>query len=167
MVYHVMSERDVARIMKHPHVAVASDASVNTPGVGRPHPRGYGNTVRVLAKYVRAERTIPLGEAIRKMSSLPARHFGFAGRGEIKVGHHADLVLFDPRTVADAATFDAPHAYPAGLPHVLVNGVFVVRDGQHTQARPGMMLSRDVPAGRTQEGAPPPRRPAATSQSVR
>ena len=140
MVYHVMGEQDVRRIMRHPQVAVASDASVNTPGVGRPHPRGYGNTVRVLGKYVREERVLPLGEAVRKMSALPAEHFGFANRGRVREGYAADLVVFDPRLVTDRATFEEPHAFPGGLPHVLVNGVFVVRDSTHTGLRPGSVV---------------------------
>jgi N-acyl-D-amino-acid deacylase len=142
MVYHLMSEPDVARIMKHPMVGIASDASINVPGQGVPHPRGYGNTVRVLGKYVREEKVITLEEAIRKMTSLPAAHFGFADRGSIKPGLAADLVVFDPNTVAEAATFAAPHAYPVGMPHVLVNGVFVVRDGAVvTSAKPGVILT--------------------------
>jgi N-acyl-D-amino-acid deacylase len=142
MVYHLMSEPDVARIMKHPMVGIASDASINVPGQGVPHPRGYGNTVRVLGKYVREEKVITLEEAVRKMTSLPAAHFKFADRGLIKPGYAADLVVFDPKTVAEAATFAAPHAYPVGMPHVLVNGVFVVRDGAVvTAAKPGMILT--------------------------
>lgn len=144
MVYHLMSEPDVARIMRHPMVGVASDASVNTPGQGIPHPRGYGNTVRVLGTYVRQDKVLTLEEAVRKMTSLPAAHFGFADRGLIKAGYAADLVIFDPRTVTDRATFEAPHAYPAGLPHVLVNGVLVIRDGVVTGARPGTILTRAV-----------------------
>lgn len=142
MVYHMMGDADVTAIMRHPQVSVASDASINTPGEGRPHPRGYGNTVRVLAKYVREDRVLTLEEAVRKMSALPAEHFGFTDRGLVKEGYAADLVLFDPKRVADRATFEAPHAWPDGLPHVLVNGVFVVRDGQHTGARPGVVLRR-------------------------
>lgn len=143
MVYHLMSEDDVARIMKHPMVGIASDASINVPGQGVPHPRGYGSTVRVLGKYVREDKVITLEEAVRKMTSLPAAHFGFANRGSIKPGYAADLVVFDPKTVAEAATFAAPHAYPAGMPHVLVNGVFVVRDGAVvTNAKPGVILTK-------------------------
>jgi N-acyl-D-aspartate/D-glutamate deacylase len=151
MVYHLMSESDVSRIMQHPMVALASDASVNTPGQGMPHPRGYGNTVRVLGTYVRDRRVLTLEEAVRKMTSLPAAHFGFADRGLIEPGYAADLVIFDPRTVADRATFDAPHAYPAGLPHVIVNGVFVVRDGVVTGGRPGAILARTEPRHRPRE----------------
>jgi N-acyl-D-amino-acid deacylase len=149
MVYHMMSDADVARIMKHPQVSVASDASINTPGEGRPHPRGYGNTARVLAKYVRRDKVLTLEQAVRKMSALPAEHFGFAGRGVVKAGYAADLVLFDPLRVEDRATFEAPHAWPGGMPHVLVNGVFIVRDGRPTSARPGQVLRRQARTGRS------------------
>jgi len=153
MVYHFMSEADVARIMKHPLVGIASDASINTPGQGVPHPRGYGNTVRVLGRYVRGQHVIPLEEAVRKMTSLPADHFGFADRGRVKAGYAADLVVFDPARVEDRATYEFPHQYPSGLPHVLVNGVFVVRDGQPTAARPGDVLTgRSSAASHQQPG---------------
>ena len=141
MVYHFMGEDDIARIMKHPMVSVASDSGVLTPGEGVPHPRGYGNNVRVLGLYVRERRVIPLEEAIRKMTSLPAQQFKFANRGLIKEGYAADLVVFDPVTVGDTATYDAPHAYATGIPYVIVNGVVVVRKGEHTGARPGEILT--------------------------
>ena len=142
MVYHFMGDDDIARIMRHPMVSFASDAGVLQPGASVPHPRGYGNAVRILAEYVRARKVIALEEAVRKMTSLPAAHFGFDGRGVIREGAAADLVLFDPATVKDEATYAAPHAYPSGLPHVLVNGIFVVRDGKATGARPGQTLRR-------------------------
>jgi N-acyl-D-amino-acid deacylase len=145
MVYHFMSDGDVERIMRHPHVGIASDSSVLTPGEGVPHPRGYGNTVRVLGEYVRTRHVIRLEEAVRKMTSLPARHFRFQGRGLIQEGYAADIAIFDPATVGDTATFEKPHAFAAGVPHVLVNGVPVVRNGQHTGARPGQILT--APAG--------------------
>lgn len=141
MVYHFMSDGDVERIMRHPHVGFASDSSVLTPGAGTPHPRGYGNTVRVLGEYVRVRKVIGLEEAVRKMTSLPARHFQFEGRGRIKQGYAADLTIFNPATVADTATFEKPHGFAAGVPHVIVNGVPVVRNGQHTGARPGQLLT--------------------------
>lgn len=142
MVYHFMTEADVERIMKHPMVGIASDAGVNTFGSGVPHPRGYGNTARVLARYVRERRVITLEEAVRKMTSVPAGQFKLQGRGRIQNGFAADLVIFDPATIADTATFDAPHAYPTGISHVLVNGVQVVANGQSVSARPGMTLRR-------------------------
>lgn len=148
MVYHFMSEEDVERIMRHPRVAVASDSSILTPGRGAPHPRGYGNNARVLGVYVRERRVISLPEAIRKMTSLPAEHFRFAGRGLVKEGFAADLVIFDPKTVGDGATFEKPHVYAQGIPHVIVNGVPVVRDGEHTRARPGRAVSPEAQSSR-------------------
>jgi len=143
MVYHLMGDADIERIMRHPMVAVASDAGVLEPGAGVPHPRGYGNNARVLGEYVRERKILPLEEAVRKMTSLPAQHFGLAGRGVIREGAAADLVLFDAARVRDAATYERPHAFPDGMPHVLVNGTFVVRDGKATGARPGQVLRRD------------------------
>ena len=140
MVYHLMSDEDVDRIMKYPQVGIASDSSVLTPGEGVPHPRGYGNTARVLGEYVRKRHVISLQEAVRKMTSLPAEHFRFARRGLLKSGYAADITVFDAATVADAATFEKPHAYALGIPYVLVNGVIVVRNGEQTSARPGQVL---------------------------
>jgi N-acyl-D-amino-acid deacylase len=140
MVYRFMSEDDIGRILRHPHVAIASDSGLNVPGEGVPHPRGYGNTARALARYVRERRLITLEEAVRKMTSLPASLFGFEGRGRIEPGAWADLVIFDPAGVADRATYEQPHQYPAGIPHVIVNGVPVVRAGELTGARPGQVL---------------------------
>jgi N-acyl-D-amino-acid deacylase len=142
MVYHFMSEDDIAAIMKHPSVSIAADASVVEPGVGAPHPRGYGNNARVLGVYVRERQVITLEEAVRKMTSLPAAQLGIADRGVIRDGAPADLVLFDPARVRDTATYQAPHAFPEGIPHVLVNGVPVVRDSKVTGERPGQILTR-------------------------
>jgi N-acyl-D-amino-acid deacylase len=140
MVYHVMAEEDVVRILRDPWVAIASDSGVLVPGEGTPHPRGYGNNARVLGEYVRSRRVLGLEEAVRKMTSLPAQHFRFDRRGLIKDGYAADITIFDPRTVGDTATFESPHSFAAGIPFVLVNGVVVVRKGQHTGARPGEIL---------------------------
>ena len=140
MVYHFMSEDDVERIMRHPMVSITSDSGVVTPGSGVPHPRGMGNAARVLGLYVRERKVVSLEEAVRKMTSLPARHFGLAGRGEIRVGAAADVVVFDPATVGDTATFAAPHAYPVGISHVLVNGVPAVRKGEPLGTRSGQVL---------------------------
>ena len=137
MVYHFMGDDDIVRIMRHPMVSFASDAGVIEPGAGVPHPRGYGNNARVLGEFVRDRKVISLEDAVRKMTSLPAQHFGFAGRGIIAEGAAADLVLFDAARVRDLATYDKPHAYAEGIPHVLVNGTFVVRDGKTTGERPG------------------------------
>lgn len=140
MVYHKMSEQDIEIILQQPFTMIASDAGVREPGRGRPHPRGTGNNPRVLAKYVRERKLISLEDAIRKMTSLPAQTFGFWDRGIIREGFAADLVVFDPQTVADKATFDDPHQYPVGIEHVLVNGQLVIHQGQHTGARPGRIL---------------------------
>ena len=155
MVYHFMSEEDVKRIMRDPDVMVASDSGVLTPGQGAPHPRGYGNNARVLARYVRESRTLTLEEAVRKMTSLPARHFGFARRGEVRVGFAADLVVFDPSAVGDAATFERPHQYAAGFGDVIVNGAPVIRKGAVTGARPGQRLRRTPPSPSPGNGATP------------
>jgi len=148
MVYHFMGDADIARIMAYPMVAIASDSSALEPGNGVPHPRGYGNNARVLGEYVRERKVITLEDAVRKMTSLPARFFGFAGRGVIREGAVADLVVFDPARVMDTATYDRPHSYPDGIPHVLVNGAFVVRDGKSTGARPGQLLRREKNPGK-------------------
>ncbi|HEX5717342.1 MAG TPA: D-aminoacylase [Thermoanaerobaculia bacterium] len=137
MVYHLMSEDDVATILRHPQVAVASDGALPVFGKDATHPRAYGNNARVLGLYVREKKAISLEEAIRKMTSLPAAHFKLSGRGMVKEGYSADLVLFDPAKVGDAATFEKPHAYAAGFPYVLVNGVPVIDGGTHTGAKAG------------------------------
>jgi N-acyl-D-amino-acid deacylase len=142
MVYHFMGDDDIARILRHPMVAIASDSGLNTFGEGVPHPRGYGNAVRALGLYVRERKVISLEEAVRKMTSLPADQFGFADRGRIAEGKAADLVIFDPDTVGDVATYAAPHAYPTGIAHVIVNGIPVVSGGKQTEARPGQVLRR-------------------------
>jgi N-acyl-D-amino-acid deacylase len=144
MIYHLMSDADVERIMKHPQVAIASDASVITFGEGVPHPRGYGDNARVLGVYVRNRRVLSVEEAIRKMTSLPATHFKLGNRGVIRQNFAADVVVFDPVTVADAATFEAPHAYARGIPYVLVNGILVVRNGVQTEARPGQVIANSL-----------------------
>ena len=144
MVYHLMSDHDVDRIMRHPQVSVASDSGVLSLGEGVPHPRGYGDNARVLGSYVRARQVLSLEDAIRKMTSLPAGHFRLANRGLVRPGYAADLVIFDPSTVADTSTFEKPHAYAAGIPYVLVNGVIVVKNGTQTKARPGQAIANSV-----------------------
>ena len=144
MVYHFMSDDDVDRIMRHPQVSVASDSGVLSFGEGVPHPRGYGDNARVLGTYVRQRRVISLEEAVRKMTSLPAAHFKLANRGIVRVGYAADLVVFDPKTVADTATFEKPHGYATGIPYVLVNGAIVVNQGTQTDARPGQVIANSL-----------------------
>ena len=104
------------------------------------HPRSYGNFARLLGKYVREERVISLPEAIRKLTSLPAQTLGIERRGVIKEGSFADIVVFDPQTIRDRATFDKPHQYAAGVNYVLVNGQVVLDNGRHTGARAGRVL---------------------------
>ena len=143
MVYHFMSDDDVERIMRHPLVGFASDSGVLAPP-GSPHPRGYGNNARVLGEYVRKRGTIRLEEAVRKMTSLPAGHFRLDRRGLVKEGFAADLVVFNAATIRDTATFEQPHQYPEGIPYVLVNGVVVVKKGQHTRALPGEAIAKPI-----------------------
>ena len=149
MVFHGMSEADVKTIMKYPHNMFASDASIRIFNQGVPHPRGYGTNARVLGKYVREEKIIPLEEAIRRMTSLPAQKFGLSDRGLIRPGMAADLVVFNDATVQDLSTFDKPHQYSTGFQFVLVNGIPVMENGRHNGTRsgkplygPGFQLSR-------------------------
>ena len=140
MVYHGMNEDDVQRIMHEPFTMIASDSGVQQQDESVPHPRGYGNNVRVLGRYVRELQIISLEDAIRKMTSLPAQTFGFRDRGMIREGFAADLTIFDDKTVADRATFDKPHQYPVGISYVIVNGQVVFANEQMTDARPGLAL---------------------------
>lgn len=141
-VFHGMNEADLRKFLVQPHTMVASDAGVRRFRDGVPHPRGYGNNARVLARYVRELRLLPLEEAVRKMTSLPARTFKLKDRGELKPGYVADVVIFDPEKVGDPSTFDDPHHYAVGFSDVLVNGVPVIRDAQLTPARPGRPVKR-------------------------
>ncbi len=140
MVYHGMSEDDVQRIMAQPFTMIASDSGVRQQDESVPHPRGYGNNVRVLGRYVRELHLISLEDAVRKMTSLPAQTFGFRDRGMVREGFAADLVIFDENTVGDRATFENPHQYPTGVSYVIVNGQQVFANGQMTNARPGVAL---------------------------
>ena len=144
MVYHVMDEGDLQNILREPFTMIAADSGVRRFGSGAPHPRGYGNNARVLGKYVRELKIIPLEDAIRKMTSLPAQTFGLRDRGLIREGFAADLVIFDENTIADKATFENPHQYAVGISHVFVNGKPVFADGKMTEARPGTALRRSV-----------------------
>ncbi len=138
-VYHNMSEEDVRRILSHPATMVGSDGLPNDP---LPHPRLWGAFARVLGHYVRDAQLLPLEEAVRKMTGLSARRYGLAQRGEVHVGWHADLVLFDPAKVSDAATFDKPQQVAEGIDAVWVNGVLSYRDGQPTGERAGHFVAR-------------------------
>ena len=150
MVLFIMSEDNLKRILAHPLIGVGSDSSVKAPygilAAGKPHPRAYGTFPRILGKYVREDRIAPAETMIMKMPSRPAAKFGLTGRGVIKPGAFADLVIFDPAAVADRATWKDPHQYPAGIRHVLVNGIAVVNNEEHTGKLPGRILRKDGPA---------------------
>ena len=140
MVYHSMGEEDVDRIMRYPNTAIASDGGIREFGAGMPHPRSYGTNARVLSEYVRVRKVLTLEDAIRRMTSLPARTFDFKDRGLIREGFAADLVVFDPARVRDKATFQSPHQYTEGFDYVFVNGELVVENGKVTGKRPGRVL---------------------------
>jgi N-acyl-D-amino-acid deacylase len=143
-IYFLMSEENVKKEMVKPWISFGSDEASQAPeGVflkSNPHPRAYGNFARVLGKYVREEKVLSLPEAIRKLSGLPATNLGLDHRGFLKEGMFADVVVFDPATIADRATFDKPHQYAVGVKHVFVNGTQVIKDGEHTGAKPGRAL---------------------------
>ena len=140
-VFHNQSEDNVQMVMKRPWVAPASDGgAVNLDVPGFPHPRSYGTNVRVLGRYVREEKVLTLEDAVRKMSSLPAQILGLKDRGLLREGFAADVVVFDPQTVGDTNSYEKPKSYARGVPYVLVNGVVVVDEGEHTGARPGQAI---------------------------
>jgi N-acyl-D-amino-acid deacylase len=142
MVYHSMSEPDVEHIMQEPFTMIASDAGPGNLGVGVPHPRGYGNNARVLARYVREKKLIPFEDAIRKMSSLPAQTFGLKNRGLIREGYVADVLLVDENLVTDQATFEQPHQYATGIEYVIVNGQLVISENKLTGNMPGVSIRK-------------------------
>jgi len=141
-----MSEEDVQRVMRSPNMLVGSDGRAVSPkgilGMGKPHPRYYGTFPRILGHYVRELGVITLEEAIRKMTSAPATRLGLWDRGLLRPGFKADIVLFNPETVIDRATFMDPHRFPEGIEYVIVNGEVVVDQGKHTGALPGRVLKR-------------------------
>jgi N-acyl-D-amino-acid deacylase len=145
-IFFTMQEDDVATVLSAPFCCVGSDASARAlrgpTARGVPHPRTFGCFPRVFGRFVRGRKTLDAGEAVRRMTSLPADLFGLAGRGRIVRGAYADLVLFDPETIVDTATYEAPFAYPRGIEAVWVNGRAVVRDGVPTGALPGRVLRR-------------------------
>ena len=136
-VFHGMNETDLQKFMQHPNTMIACDSGLREFGKGVPHPRGYGNNARVLGRYVRELKVLRLEDAIRKMTSLPANTFRLKDRGLLKEGFWADITIFDPEKVTDPAAFNDPHHYATGIPTVLVNGVTVIANSQHTGARPG------------------------------
>jgi len=140
VVIHNMSEDDVRTVLRHPSTMIGSDGLPMLHG--KPHPRLYGTFARVLGTYVREQGVLPLEEAVHRMTGLSAERFGLEGRGQLRAGAFADLVLFDPAAIADVATYADPHHPPVGIARVFVNGTEVVRDGNHTGARPGRALRR-------------------------
>ncbi|HET7201804.1 MAG TPA: D-aminoacylase [Steroidobacteraceae bacterium] len=154
-IYFLMSEDNVKLGLAQPWVSLGSDAEALAPeGVfakSSTHPRAYGNFARLLGKYVREEKVMPLEEAIRRLTGLPAANWKLRDRGCLRVQCFADVVVFDPGTIADHATFEQPKQYASGVEHVLVNGVAVIRSGQHTGATPGRVVrgpGYGVPGGR-------------------
>jgi len=141
-VFHGMNEADARALMKNPFTMFASDSGVRVYKSGMPHPRGYGNAARFLARYTRDQKNFPLEEAIRKLTYLPASTFKLRGRGAIHKGYAADLVVFDPAKVQDKATFKEPHHYATGFRLVLVNGQTVVENDKHNGAGPGQIIRR-------------------------
>ena len=140
MIYHYMSMEDVDTIFRYPNAAVASDGTIMQFGRGQPHPRSYGTNARILADFVRERQVLTLEDAVRRMTSLPARTFSFHDRGIVRPGFVADLVLFDPAIVADMATFEYPHQYSIGFDYVIVNGIAVVAEGRLTDVRSGRFI---------------------------
>jgi N-acyl-D-aspartate/D-glutamate deacylase len=146
MITFGMSEDHLKRLMAHPKIGIGADGSAQAPygplSKGRPHPRSYGSFARALGKYVREDGVVPLEEMIRKMTSMPAAHLGFARRGLIKEGWAADLAVFDPDRIIDRATFADPMRYPEGIAGVIVNGAVVVERADHTGLLPGRVLRK-------------------------
>ncbi len=142
--YHMMSEDDVKEAMRYPWVSVCTDSAAVRPdgplGAGQPHPRTYGTYPRVLGRYVREEHVLSLPEAIRKMTSLPAAQMQIKDRGILRPGYYADVVVFDPATIADTATYEKPQQYPVGIDAVIVNGQVTIRNNQHTGVHAGRAI---------------------------
>jgi N-acyl-D-amino-acid deacylase len=143
-VFFMISEENIRKEIALPWVSFGSDASSMAPeppfAKSSTHPRAYGNFARLLGKYVREEKVIPLQEAVRRLSGLPATNLELDRRGFIREGMFADVVVFDPATIADRATFEQPHQYAVGMRHVFVNGTQVLKNGEHTGAKPGRAL---------------------------
>ena len=141
-----MTEEDIKTVMSSPLGMVGSDGSAISPkgvlGKGKPHPRFYGTFPRILSQYVREEKIIPLEEAIRKMTSAPAQRLGLKSRGLLREGYKADVVVFNPDTIKDEATFTDPHRFASGIPYVVCNGVFTIEKGKHTGKLPGKTLRK-------------------------
>ena len=140
MIYKLMGDADIERIMRYPFTAIASDGGIQEFGVGNPHPRSYGTNARVLGEYVRGRGVLTLEDAIRRMTSLPARTFHFRDRGLVREGMVADLVIFDPARIEDRATYAKPHQFSGGFDFVLVNGKIAIDHNKLTDTRAGKPL---------------------------
>ena len=140
----MMSEDNIRKQLRQPWVSLGSDAASMAPELpfikSATHPRAYGNFARLLAEYVREEKIIALPDAVHRISGLPATNLELDRRGFVREDMYADVVVFDPRRIEDVATFEKPHQYAVGMRHVFVNGVQVLRDGEHTGAKPGRAL---------------------------
>jgi dihydroorotase/N-acyl-D-amino-acid deacylase len=139
-IFHAIGEDDLQRIIVHPATMIGSDGEIPIFGQSHPHPRSYGTFVRVLGVYVREKKLLSLESAVQKMSAFPAQRLGLADRGVLRQGLKADIVVFDPSTVRDTATFEKPHSYAEGVHLVLVNGKVAFEKGKMTDARPGRVL---------------------------
>ena len=154
--YFTMSEENLRREVALPWVSFCSDSDAPT-AEGRflqwsNHPRAYGSFARLLGKYVRDERVVPLEEAVRRLTSLPARNLRLQRRGLLEPGYFADIAVFDPDRIQDHATYDNPHRYATGVEHVAVNGTLVLRDGEHTGAMPGRVVRGPLWSGDPSSG---------------
>ncbi len=142
--FFTMSEDNVRKEIRQPWISFCSDSASQAPeGIflkRNPHPRAYGSFARLLGKYVREEGLIPLPEAVRRLTSQPAENMRLDRRGRLTSGYFADVVVFDPATIADHATFKQPHQYATGVRDVFVNGVQVLKNGEHTGAKPGRVV---------------------------
>ncbi|MCX8168741.1 MAG: D-aminoacylase [Candidatus Methanomethylicia archaeon] len=145
IILHMMREEDMLQAMKSPYTMVGTDGSSIAPyeplGRGKPHPRNYGTFPRIIGRYARDMKVITIEEAIRKMTSIPANKLNLVNRGLIKRGFWADIVLFNPKTIIDTATFENPHQYPRGIEYIIINGEIVIDKGEHTGKLPGKVLS--------------------------
>jgi dihydroorotase/N-acyl-D-amino-acid deacylase len=139
-IFHSFAEPDVERLLQSEYGMIGSDGSLTPVGEGSPHPRAYGTYPRVLGRYVRERRILSLEAAVRKMTSFPAQRLGLNGRGLIREGMIADIVVLDPKTIADRATFVEPHQYSVGVRYVMIHGELAIDEGRHTGARPGRVL---------------------------
>ncbi|HEX8380033.1 MAG TPA: D-aminoacylase [Allosphingosinicella sp.] len=143
-IFHSMSEDNLRKVLARPWVSFGSDAAAiasEPPFTDKEvHPRTYGNFARLLGRYVRDEKALSLAEAVRRLTSLPAANLRIEDRGRLRAGFHADIAVFDPARIADRATYERPHQYAVGMRHVFVNGVAVLKDGEHTGAKPGRFV---------------------------